>query len=51
MAPRTGLTFDGTTSLTDIHDAVQAQAGTATWVPEFFLVVEVSCKFVAEALL
>lgn len=51
MASHGGLTFDGATSHTDVHDSVQAQAGTATWVPEFDPVVEGRCKFIAEALL
>ena len=50
MAPHGELTFDGATGLTNTHEAVQAQAGTATWVPDVFPVVEGPCKFVAEVL-
>ena len=35
MVPHAGLTFDGATRLADTHDAVQTQAGTATWLSEF----------------
>jgi hypothetical protein len=51
MAPRSGLYFDGATSLTDTHDIVQAQAGNATWVGEFLPVVEGLTKRIAEVLL
>jgi len=51
MAPLAGLTIEEATDLTDIHDTVQAQAGTTTWVLEFSPMIEGSCKFVAEALL
>jgi hypothetical protein len=51
MASLAGLTFNGGTELTDTHIAVQAKAGTTTWIPEFFLIVEHPYKFVAEALL
>ena len=51
MAPHAGLTFDGATDLTGIHDTVQAQAGVATWVPEFSPIIESSCKYIADELL
>ena len=51
MPPIAGLIFDGATDLTDTHDAVEAQAGTATWVPIFSSVIEGSWKYIAEVLL
>ena len=50
MASLAGLNFEGATGLIDTHEVMQDQAGTATWVPEFFPAIKGPCKFVAEVL-
>jgi hypothetical protein len=51
MALQAGMFSDGATKLTNTHDAVQAQAGNATWIPEFIPTVEGHKKYSAEAML
>jgi hypothetical protein len=46
-----GKCFDGATSLADIHDSVQAEAGNATWCNEFLPIVKSCERKVAEVLL
>jgi hypothetical protein len=43
--------FDGASTIVNAHDAVQAAAGNATWLNEFFHVVEGPKKRIAEVLL
>ena len=43
--------FDGATRLNDTHDAVHAQAGNSTWIPEFIATVGGLKKYFAEAML
>ena len=51
MAPQTGKCFDGATTLTEIHDSVQAIVGNATWVSQLSPVVTGPEIYIAEALL
>jgi hypothetical protein len=48
MAPQAGKCFNGNSTLTDLHDSVQANVGNATWVNEFLPFVKGPEKIFAE---
>jgi hypothetical protein len=51
MAVQNNPRFDGATSLTDIHDSMQTEAGNATWAIELLPVVETPERKIAEVIL
>jgi hypothetical protein len=48
MSAQRGQYFDGACTIVDAHEALQAAAGNATWLNEFFPVVEGPKKRIAE---
>ena len=51
MSAQSEQYFDGACTITNVHDAVQATAGYATWLNEFLPVVKGPKKRIAEVLL
>jgi len=51
MSSQSGQYFDGASTIVDAHDALQASAGNATRLNEFFPVVEGPKKRIAKVLL
>jgi len=51
MSAQRGQYFDGSSTIVDAHDALQAAAGNATWLNEFLPVLEGPMKHTAEAIL
>jgi hypothetical protein len=51
MAPQAAKCFNGKSTLTDLHDSVQANVGNATWVHELLPFVKGPEKIFAEILL
>ena len=50
MSVQRGKYFDGATSIVDANDDLQVEAGNATWLNQFYPVVESPEKSIAEVL-
>jgi len=51
MASAMNEKFNGSTSFTDTHDAIQAKAGNSTWLTEYLPIIEGPERKIAEVLL